>query len=235
VLLLAIAASCVLLAGVAVGATSIGGVLVVPVLTTIADVPATAAVAAASFAFGFTGIAGFLATRHTPGAGHALDGGALIGAAVGALTLAWMPPVGVRWAVGLIAVGSGVAALVGVARSRYIALAGLPLALLGLCVGCVSAWSGTGGPVVLLPLLALLGWPALRAVDAAQRVQLPVALAATVVNLAAGRLDLRLGLALGVLVLAGWAAGRAVATRLPRERLQQAVAVALIGAGLAYL
>ncbi len=72
-------------------------------------------------------------------------------------------------------------------------------------------------------------------VDAAQRVQLPVALAATAVNFAAGRLDIVLGLGLGVLVLAGWAAGRWLARRLPVSRLRQAVALALIATGLAYL
>ena len=94
-------------------------------------------------------------------------------------------------------------------------------------VGCLSAWSGTGGPVVLLPLLALLGVPATLGVDAAQRVQLPVALAATAVNFAAGRLDILLGLGIGVLVLAGWAVGRWLARRLPVPRLRQAVALAL--------
>ncbi|MFO1266806.1 MAG: TSUP family transporter [Rubrivivax sp.] len=110
--------------------------------------------------------------------------------------------------------------------------AGLPL--LGLVVGALSAWSGTGGPVVLLPLLALLGWPPLQAVDAAQRVQLPVAAAATAVNLAARRLDLLLGAAIGVVVVAGWAAGRFIAARLPVRRLRQAVAVALVATGVAW-
>ena len=91
------------------------------------------------------------------------------------------------------------------------------------------------GARVLLPLLALLGWPVTTAVDAAQKVQLPVAVSAAVVHLAAGRLDLPLGLAIGVLLLVGWAVGRAVARRVSTRRLQQAVAVALIVAGLSYL
>ena len=82
---------------------------------------------------------------------------------------------------------------------------------------------------------ALLGWHGLGAVQAAQRIQLPVALAASAVNFAAGRLDLVLGCAIGVVVLIGWAAGRWVARRMPVRRLQQAVAVALVAAGLSYL
>jgi uncharacterized membrane protein YfcA len=233
-----LAALLVLLCGAAVGATSIGGVLVVPVLTALAEVPAAQAVAAASFGFAFTGAAAFAVRQRQPQPGGRpvlLDGGALAGAALGALTLAWIPAAGVRWAVGLLAVASGVYALFGRARAHTVNLHGAALGLLGLLVGCLSAWSGTGGPVVLLPLMALLGWRADMAVDAAQRIQFPVALAATAVHFAAGRLDIVLGLAIGILLLAGWAIGHWLARRLPVRRLQQAVAVALIAAGLSYL
>lgn len=234
--MLMLAALGVLLAGLAIGATSIGGVLVVPVLGTLAQVDPGRAVAAASLGFAFTGAAAWwLGPRPAGGGSLALDGFALAGAALGALTLAWLPAGGVRLTVGLIALGSGLYALFGREGSRAHRLPALALVLLGLVVGCLSAWSGTGGPVVLLPLLALLGVPAALGVDAAQRVQLPVALAATAVNLAAGRLDIALGLGIGVLVLAGWFAGRWVAQLLPVPRLRQAVALALIATGLAYL
>lgn len=230
-----LAALGVLLAGLAIGATSIGGVLVVPVLGVFADVDPSRAVAAASLGFAFTGAAAWWTRPPHAGGNFALDACALAGAALGALTLAWLPAGGVRLAVGLIALGSGLYALLGRAGQRTAPLPAATLALLGLLVGCLSAWSGTGGPVVLLPLLALWGVPASLGVDAAQRVQLPVALAATTVNLAAGRLDIPLGLAIGVLVLAGWAVGRWLARRMPVPRLRQVVALALIATGLAYL
>jgi uncharacterized protein len=125
--------------------------------------------------------------------------------------------------------------LLGRSRSLPLDIGGVGRALLGLGVGCASAWSGTGGPVVLLPLLAWLGWSAVDAVDAAQRIQLPVALAASIVNYGAGRLDLALGLGLGVLVLCGWFIGRWLGRRLPVRSLQPLVALALIGVGLSYL
>lgn len=231
-----LAALGVLLAGLAIGATSIGGVLVVPVLASFAGIDPGRAVAAASLGFVFTGAAAWwTGPRREAGGSPALGLCALAGAAAGALSLAWLPADGVRTAVGLIALGSGLHALFGRARQRATALAPPQLAVVGLAVGCLSAWSGTGGPVVLLPMLALLGVPAVVALGAAQRVQLPVALAATAVNAVAGRLDILLGLAIGVLVLAGWAAGRRLAARLPAHRLRQAVAVALIVTGLAYL
>jgi len=226
----------VLLAGVAIGATSIGGVFVVPVLGSLAQVEPARAVAAASLGFAFTGAAAWWqAPRAAPGHGAALGFSALLGAAAGALTLAWMPADGVRAAVGVVALGSGLYALVGRGWTRVAPLPVLAGAALGLVVGVLSAWSGTGGPVVLLPLLALLGVPAAQGLDAAQRVQLPVALSATAVNFAAGRLDVWLGLAIGVGVLLGWLIGRRIARRLPTQRLRQAVALALIATGLAYL
>lgn len=231
-----LAALGVLVAGLAIGATSIGGVLVVPVLGSFAGVDPGRAVAAASLGFVFPGAAAWwTAPRGDAGDSRALGLCALVGAAAGALTLAWLPAGGVRAAVGLIALGSGLYALFGRAGTRATALPTPLLAGVGLVVGCLSAWSGTGGPVVLLPLLALLGVPAVVGLGAAQRVQLPVALAATAVNAIAGRLDILLGLGIGLLVLAGWAAGRRLAARLPVQRLRQAVAVALIATGLAYL
>ncbi|MCW5636428.1 MAG: TSUP family transporter [Rubrivivax sp.] len=240
-----LAAFVVLLGGAAIGATSIGGVVVVPALVGLGRVPAENAVAAASFAFAFAGAAAFFVRRpqgataapHVPlvAFGWLAVLGAAAGAALGAATLAWLPARGVAWVVALLAIGSGLHALLGRGHARQRHLGAGVLALLALLVGALSAWSGTGGPVVLLPLLALLGWPANDAVDAAQRVQLPVAAAATVVNLAAGRLDLLLGAMLGALVLAGWALGRQLARRLPVPRLRQAVALALVATGVVFL
>lgn len=243
-----LAALIVLLGGVAIGATSIGGVVVVPALTVLAGIPAERAVAAASFGFAFAGVAAFVTRRRPvqgdapvqstitePAFGWAAVAGAGLGAALGAATLAWLPARAVALVVAFLAIGSGLHALLARTALRQRLLPAFALPLLGLAVGALSAWSGTGGPVVLLPLLALLGWPPLQAVEAAQRVQLPVAAAATLVNLAAGRLDATLGAAIGALVLAGWLAGRALAARLPVQRARRAVALALVGTGVAYL
>lgn len=236
----ALAALLVLLGGVAIGATSIGGVVVVPALSGLGGVATERAVAAASFGFAFAGLAAFLVRRppvegQAPAFGWSAVVGTGAGAALGAATLAWLPTRAVALVVALLAIGSGLHALLGVggARQRHLPAAGL--LLLGLLVGALSAWSGTGGPVVLLPLLALLGWPATQAVEAAQRVQLPVAAAATLVNAMSGRLDPLLGAAIGALLLVGWALGRQIARRLPVQRLRQAVALALIATGLVFL
>lgn len=240
--MLLLAGLLVLLAGAAIGATAIGGVLVVPALTGVAGLPVGAAIAASSFGFLLTGLLGWRGARPAAGAGPApvwwpMHLAALAGAAGGALLVHQVAPGVVRLWVAALAVGSGCYTLWAMRRPatpprRHL---GLPaLALVGAAVGCGSALSGTGGPVLLLPVLMLLGLPTLPSVAAAQAVQLPIALAASSAHALAGRLDWGLGLAVGAALLAGAWAGRHAARRLDARRLRLATALALIATGVVY-
>jgi uncharacterized membrane protein YfcA len=106
------------------------------------------------------------------------------------------------------------------------------LGVLGALVGYASAISGTGGPVTLIPLLLALGTPAGAAVALGLAAQLPIALSATAVYAVQGRIDLRLGAMLGVLLVAGTYAGARLSSRLSGRGLTVAVALTLIGVGL---
>ncbi len=108
------------------------------------------------------------------------------------------------------------------------------LAALRLAVGYGSAISGTGGPVMLIPRLIAGRTPAAVAIALAQAISVPIALAATAVNAALGRLDLALGAAIGVFLVAGTVAGAWLAGRLHARHLTAAVALALIATGLWY-
>ncbi len=237
------AASLVVFAGLAVGVTSIGGILVVPTLTAIGGVPLREAIAASNFSFAFGGAAALLlqgrrrmaATAIGPaGAPAAFYWAALAGAAAGALTLQWLPLALVRMVVAFLAVLSGVLALRPARIDGADAAGGtIPVAtLIGFVVGCVSAWSGTGGPISLLPILMFARVPLLLAVSVGQAVQLPIAGATGVVNLLTGQLDLVLGVTLGVLQLLGWFAGWRLARHLPAAGLRMLLAYGLIAVGL---
>jgi uncharacterized membrane protein YfcA len=236
----------VVLAGAAVGATSIGGILVVPALTGTAGMGITPAIAASNFSFLFTGTAGLALWRAQARAGSTarfaalpLAASALAGAAVGALTLALLPPALLRLGVAALAFTSGSLTLSGAAPSRAdgedLRFAGglLPW-VLGFAVGCASAWSGTGGPAVLLPVLLLMRAPTLTLLAMSHAIQLPIALAATAVNVSAGHLDLMLGLQLGVLLMLGWWAGLRASRHLPVATLRRLLACGLIAVGLWY-
>jgi uncharacterized membrane protein YfcA len=221
-----------------IGLTGIGGVVLVPALTEFAGVGLDAAVGTSAFAFVLpAAIALVLHLRRAKLHWRTialLCVPAAAGAALGAATLGWLPARGVRLFIALLCVGSGVHAL----APRPSLPAGIPsdpsLALLGLAVGYASAISGTGGPVTLIPLLLVLGAPLPAAIALGVAAQLPITLAATAVNAAAGRIDYALGALLGVLITGGIYSGVLFARRLSLRELRQAVALTLLGVGLWY-
>jgi uncharacterized membrane protein YfcA len=225
-----------LAAGLLVGLTGIGGVLLVPVLTGMADVPLERAIAACMLALLLAGI--YAALVHLRRARLPLRPVAMLclaaasGAAFGAATLDFLPGTGVRLFVAGLALASGVHALL----SRHSPGERIPatalLAALGLAVGYGSAISGTGGPVMLIPILLALRTPVASAVALGLAAQLPIAAAATVVYGAQGRIDVPLALTLAALLVAGTYAGARLASRLSGRALTAAVAWTLVGVGL---
>lgn len=233
-----IVAAAALAAGLLIGLTGIGGVLLVPVLTQAAGVPLDRAIAASLLGFLFAGI--YAAFVHLRRARLELRPVALLclaaasGALAGAATLDRLPATAVRLFVALLALGSGLHAL----ASRHAPGDRIPsapmLGVLGLAVGYGSAISGTGGPVMLIPLLLALRTPVLAAIAFGLAAQLPIAMAATAVYALEGRIDLALGATLGALLVAGTLAGATLSTRLSRRGLTAAVALTLIAVGLWY-
>lgn len=221
-----------------IGVTGIGGVLVVPALTEFAGVPLDRAIAASMFGFLFAGLpAAFVHLRRARLPAQpvlALGIASMAGAVLGAVTLDWLAARAVRLFVALLALASGVHAL----SSKHPPGNDMPsrgvLVLLGLAVGYGSAISGTGGPVMLIPLLLALRTPVSQAIALGLAAQMPITLSATVVNAAAGRIDVPLGATLGVLLIAGTFSGAWLSGRLSRRALTVAVALGLIGVGLWY-
>ncbi|QQX82844.1 sulfite exporter TauE/SafE family protein [Cupriavidus necator] len=224
----------ILLAGMAIGATSIGGVAVVPVLSGIAGVPLPQAIAASSLAFLPTGLLGWCAARREAKVWHTswpLHTAALIGALAGATAVHSLPPGAARIGLALLTAASGLYGLVSAAAatSPERPMPGqAALFALGLGVGFASALSGTGGPVLLLPLLILWRAPTVTAVAAAMAIQLPVAVAASAAHMLAGQLPVALGVQTGVILLAGAWAGRLVTRRLPGRALRLGTSLCLI-------
>jgi uncharacterized membrane protein YfcA len=238
-----------LFAGLCVGLTGIGGVLVVPGLSALEGMPLTRAVPASTLAFLFTGLVAtwkLQARRRaapTPGTAaqdrHTLlilQIAALLGAALGALSLRWVSGTGMHLALAVLALGSGLQSLLGrvVPDTATPRITPSALAGIGLAVGLGSAWSGTGGPILLLPVLMVLAMPTRAAIGMAQAVQLPIALAATAVNWWAGQLDWALGAMLGAVLVIGWLAGDWLAARMPIAQLRRLLGWLLVALGLWY-
>jgi hypothetical protein len=98
-------------------------------------------------------------------------------------------------------------------------IAGRWLVLIGLAVGFGSALTGTGGPVLLMPILVAINVPTLAAIGVSQAIQLPLAIFATIGFALYGQIDLRLGLTLGIVQAVGVVIGAGIAHSLPAAQL----------------
>ncbi|MCZ6520224.1 MAG: sulfite exporter TauE/SafE family protein, partial [Bacteroidetes bacterium] len=98
-------------------------------------------------------------------------------------------------------------------------------------VGFGSSLTGTGGPVLLVPILLTLHYPALKSIGISQAIQLPIAVFAVIGFWLYGEIDLGLGLHLGIAQAIGVYIGAQVAHRLPVVQLRRLVAIVLIGVG----
>ena len=148
-----------------------------------------------------------------------------------------MPAVALELVIGTLVLISGIHALR--PKSEVISerngLGPTALVLIGVLTGFGSAITGTGGPLVLVPILLWLKVSTLTAVGLSQIIQIPIALLATGGNLTFGHVDFKLGFILAAMLVVGVVAGANFAHRASRDRLKRIIALALLGAGTAML
>ena len=231
----------VLFVGVLIGATGIGGILLVPIVAYLGQVPLHLTIASCNFSYLFTGLIG-AALYARKGSiswslGLWLALGAMPGAYLGAFTLAHLSTRTLEAIVAALIVFSGIHAIVR-GQNHPAARQTLPptaLFAIGFAVGGASAVSGTGGPLVLIPILIWLEFPVLAIIGLGQIVMVPIALLSTAGNLIHGRIDFVLGGILAAILTVGAYAGAEITHRLPADFLRRAVAVILIAVGVLIL
>lgn len=220
--------------GLLIGLIGIGGVLLVPLLT-LSGVPVHEAIAASLMSYIFSGLVGtaiyaragsiawgpaaWLMLGATPGA---FFGAALASATPSVILLALMASVMVLSALRSFSRQERAEAREGPAFSP------LALAALGLAVGVGSPLTGTGGPVLLVPLLLWFRLPVMFVIGLSQAIQIPIALLATFSNVVYGRIDWTLGGLLAIGLVVGSAAGAQAAHAMPRAALARLVSVVLL-------
>ncbi len=238
---LALAGTAAVVVGILIGTIGIGGVLLVPMLTFVLGVEIHVAIATAMFSYLFTGLAGTTAYARRGSInwnqGLWLCLGGMPGAYLGAMAAWSTPGIILETVIGVLVFGSGLQAL---RRERpRDAQGGQPgahlLILIGLFTGFTSAVTGTGGPLVLVPLLLWLKVPALVAVGLSQIIQIPVALLATGGHLTFGHVDFAMALGLSVTLVGGVLMGAQIAHRVSRDTLKRMIASVLLIAGGAML
>jgi uncharacterized membrane protein YfcA len=227
-----------LLAGVLIGCIGIGGVLLVPCLT-LAGVDVHKAIGASMFSFIFSGAIGvWLYARHGSiewSSSAWLAAGAAPGAFFGSVLSAHVRGEILLLLIGATVVFAGWRVLhrqSAIVDRRAIAFEPLLLLGIGAAVGIGSALTGTGGPVLLVPLLLWWGAPVLASVGLSQAIQVPIALMASLGNFWTGSLDLVLAALLSIGIAFGSVAGARVAHAVPAIFLARLVAVALVLIGI---
>lgn len=227
-----------LFVGVFVGAIGIGGVLLVPSLTYIGGIDIHIAIAACMFSYLFTGVLGSILYARRGSIRWSMMGwlcaGAMPGAFAGAAAVSETPGWVLELLIATLVIFAGLQALQKGkpdAPSRE-TMGGAGLAAIGAVTGFGSAMSGTGGPLILVPIMVWLKMPVLVAVGLSQAIQIPVAALATIGNIRYGQVDYGLGIGIAVVLMIGVAGGVRIAHAMPEKRLKAIVAVVLIGVGI---
>jgi len=231
VLLLALAA------GLLIGFVGIGGIVLVPALS-IGGFPIHEAIAASmcSYLFAATVASVIYARRGSIARSSAilLGAGAAPGSFAGTMLVNSISADVVLLVIGLATVFSGVQLIAGKRRHRAPAtdeMSRPALVTLGAAVGVGSALTGTGGPAILVPLLAVLGFPILTVVGLSQTIQIPIAAVATATNLLEGHINFALAVSLGVGLAVGAGVGARIAHALPRVILERGLGFVLLAIG----
>jgi uncharacterized membrane protein YfcA len=204
-----------LLAGTLIGAVSIGGVIVLPLLIGFGNMAPEEAIQLSLAGFMATGLAAMLRGGKDLTTSIPLLLAAVPGAVMGSIGVHYLPPVVIVWLIALLAIGSTAAGMLP-RRSEGGSTARLSPALgvaLGIVTGAGSALTGSGGPLVLAPLLRLLHVEIRQTIRFAQAVQLPVAAAATLTHLGYVRLDVLKASLLATALVCGLLIGEAIQAR----------------------
>ncbi|MGB7776611.1 MAG: sulfite exporter TauE/SafE family protein [Pseudolabrys sp.] len=223
--------------GFLIGLIGIGGVLLTPALVHLfgLDIHASISLSLASFVLaGVVGAARVTTDDARLRAGDWVFLAAIVPAALaGALVAPSIPKGSLSLVVSACVAFAGISSLRTPAGKNDSKLAPDTLGGLGAVTGFLSVISGTGGPLICLPLLLWKGMEVRRALLLAQAAQLPVAATATLVNGYSASLDFAAAGIVGVSIVAGMLAGIGVSRKIDTGILRTCIAWSLVVAGLA--
>ena len=227
-----------LITGTMIGTFGVGGVLLAPFLFYGLGFDLHEATAISSWSFMFTGFVGTVTYLRMGSISWNVVGWLTIGiipaAVLGALANASLTSNYLILALSVLILASGLYSLLSRPRGeREVSTLnrGL-LVLLGFITGFASALTGTGGPVVLVPILMFMNVQTLAAIAVSQVVQMPIAGAAAVGFDLFGETNLVLGSILGIIQSIGVVMGARIAHAINPKRLRSIVAIALVAVAI---
>ena len=229
-----------LIAGLLIGAAGIGGVILVPLLVYVAGIDIHTSIAASVAAFFVSGLVGTVVYSQRGVIQWSdfvvISLGAIPGAFLGAYVLPTIDAYFLTLFIAIVLMISSVRQLGagedGTLLRSVRAISNYQLVLVGLVTGFLSVLSGTGGPLVLLPLLTWLSVPLMTAIGLSQAIQLPIASFATIGNVLNSLIDWKLVFFLAFGIAFGSFIGAKAAERLPLANIKTLVALLLFGSGV---
>jgi uncharacterized membrane protein YfcA len=224
--------------GILIGGIGIGGVLLVPMLTFVFGMGVHEAIGAAMFSYIFSGIVGASLYARQGSINWTmalwLFAGAIPAAFAGAYLSSVISSQGLEFIIALLIIFAGVNAIL--TRGEDIkderVLSRPALIGIGVVTGVGSALSGTGGPLVLVPVLVWLKVPVLTAVGLSQAVLLPIASLATAGNVLYGSVNMTIGITLAVSLMIGATIGARIAHAVTGSTLKNIVSWVLVVVGI---
>jgi len=232
-------ALCGFFAGLLIGAVGIGGVILVPLLVYLANADIHQSIAAALFSFSVSGIVGtIIYTRRGVidwTLARNLVVGAIPGTLAGTILLFYVSETMLIIFIAVLAILSASRELLASSSFREnssYTLGSSQLIGIGAFAGALSALSGTGGPMTLMPVLIWFSVPVVLAVGLAQVIQLPIAIVATAGNIWNNILDWEMAVAIASGVALGSLTGSMMSTQIPAAIIRKGVAILLAASGM---
>ncbi len=224
--------------GALIGAAGIGGVLLVSFMAYGLGFDVHGAVAGAMFGYIFAGAVGAVLYARHGSIKWRLAGwiilGAMPAAFLGAVTASAASARVLEAVIALLLLFAGYYALrpTALTDDRENKLGPVALLAIGAVTGFGSAMTGTGGPLILVPLLLWLRFPVLTAVGLSQAAQFPLASVATAGNVMLGAVDFTIGAAIGAGLVCGVAIGAKAAHAVAPDLMKRVVAWVIIAVGV---
>ena len=226
--------------GFLIGFGGVGGVLLAPALNVIGGIPIHDAIRICMLVYvvaGIVGTAAFLRNGYIRGSILlTLAAGASPGALAGALALNTINAHYLEILIALVILLSGFHALSRAhpeSGGEY-PIGSTALFFIGAITGFGSSLTGTGGPLLLIPMLLFAQVDVKQAIGLAQAIQIPIGIVATAANAWTGQVDFVLGSILAVAVGVGVLTGAGFAHRSSSSQMRKWLGLALVLIALVY-